>query len=165
MFFLTLVKVVPFQLSSCFQMFFLTRPPLYLFTSYPMEGRGNLSNVLFQPRQFAPSHLCLWGGGESQMFFLNSGSLYLLTSACGEGGILNVPFKPRQIVSFHLCLRGGGGIFTDFPCGDYIMSWFTLSIFYIIFSSFSLILSCERVQNILFFSFSWTRPESNKTYT
>ena len=113
-------------------MFFLTRPPLYLFTSYPMEGRGNLSNVLFQPRQFAPSHLCLWGGGGFQMFFLNSGSLHLLTSACGEGGdlnvpfklgqfvpshlclwgrggILNVPFKPRQIVSFHLCLRERGG--------------------------------------------------------
>ena len=89
-----------------------------------MEGGGDLSNVLFQLGQFAPSHLCLWGGGESQMFFLNSGSLYLLTSACGEGGILNVPFKPRQIVSFHLCLGegGGGGIFIDFPYGDYIMS-------------------------------------------
>ncbi len=100
MFLLTLVKVVPFQL-------FLL-----------------LSNVLFQPGQFAPSHLCLWGEGESQMFFLNSGSLYLLTSACGGGGgILNVPFKPRQIVSFHRCLGGGGGgSFTDFPCGDYIMS-------------------------------------------
>ena len=159
MFLLTLVKVVPFQLSSCFQMFFLTRPPLYLFTSYPMEGgggggslkcsfstravctfsplpvgRGGVSNVPFKLGQFVPSRLCLWGRG-----------------------VLNVPFKPRQIVSFHLCLGEGGGgrggIFIDFPYGDYIMSWFTLSILYIIFSSFALIPSCERLINILFILF------------
>jgi hypothetical protein len=95
-------------------------------------GRGGVSNVLFKLGQFVPSHLCLWGGG----------------------GILNVPFKPRQIVSFHLCLgEGGGGIFIDFPYGDYIMSWFTLSILYIIFSSFALIPSCERLINILFILF------------
>ena len=111
MFLLTLVKNVSFQLFLLPTNVLFDQPPLYLFTSYPMEGRGDLSNVLFQLGQFAPSHLCLWGEGESQMFFLNSGSLYLLTSACGEGGgILNVPFKPRQIVSFHLCLRGGGDL-------------------------------------------------------
>ena len=158
MFFLTLAKVVPFQLFLLLPNVLFDRASLVPFhlLSYG-GGGGDLSNVLFQLGQFAPSHLCLWGGGESQMFFLNSGSLYLLTSACGEGGILNVPFKPRQIVSFHLCLGegggGGGGIFIDFPYGDYIMSWFTLSILYIIFSSFALIPSCERLINILFILF------------
>ena len=90
-------------------MFFLTRPPLYLFTSYPMEGGGISQMFLFNPGSLHLLTSACGGEGESQMFFLNSGSLYLLTSACGEGGILNVPFKPRQIVSFHLCLREGGG--------------------------------------------------------
>ena len=143
---------------------FSTFPPSYKCSFWPglsctfsppiLWRGGDLSNVLFQLGQFAPSHLCLWGEGESQMFFLNSGSLYLLTSACGEGGILNVPFKPRQIVSFHLCLGGGGGGSSlAFPMGNYIMSWFTPSILYIIFSSFNLILSCERLINILFILF------------
>ena len=118
MFFLTLVKVVPFQLFLLLPnvLFDQASPVPFHLLSYGGKGGGDLSNVLFQPGQFAPSYLCLWGEGELQMFFLNSGSLYLLTSACGEGGggILNVPFKPRQIVSFHLCLREGGGIFTDF---------------------------------------------------
>ncbi len=166
MFLLTLVKVVPFQLSSCFQMFFLTRPPLYLFTSYPIEGGGgNLSNVLFQPGQFAPSHLCLWGEGESQMFFLTRAVCTFSPLPVGRGGILNVPFKPRQIVSFHLCLRGGGGDLHWLSLWDYIMSWFTLSILYIIFSSFYLILSCERVSNILFFSLSAGQGQSPIIYT
>jgi len=122
MFFLTLAKVVPFQLFLLLTNVLFDQVSLVPFHLLSYGGGGDLSNVLFQLGQFVPSHLCLWGGGESQMFFLNSGSLYLLTSACGEGGILNVPFKPRQIVSFHLCLRGGGGIFIDFPYGAYIMS-------------------------------------------
>jgi len=119
MFFLTLAKVVPFQLFLLLPnvLFDQVSPVPFHLLSYG-GGGGDLSNVLFQLGQFVPSHLCLWGGGESQMFFLNSGSLYLLTSACGEGGILNVPFKPRQIVSFHLCLRErGGGSSLTFPVG------------------------------------------------
>jgi hypothetical protein len=108
MFFLTLAKVVPFQLflllpnvlfdraslvpfhllsygGGSFKCSFSTRA-VCTFSPLPV-GRGGVSNVLFKLGQFVPSHLCLWGGG----------------------GILNVPFKPRQIVSFHLCLRGGGG--------------------------------------------------------
>jgi len=86
MFFLTLAKVVPFQLFLLLPnvLFDQVSPVPFHLLSY--GGGGDLSNVLFQLRQFAPSHLCLWGEGESQMFFLNSGSLYLLTSACGEGG-------------------------------------------------------------------------------
>ena len=123
MFLLTLVKTVPFQL------FLLP------------------SNVLFDQASFVPFHL-LSHGGKGESFKCSFSTQAVCTFSplpVGRGGILDVPFKPRQIVSFHLCLRErGGGIFTDFPCGDYIMSWFTLSIFYIIFSSFSLILSCER---------------------
>ncbi len=140
MFLLTLAKNVPFQLfllpsnvlfdqasfvpfhllshggkGESFKCSFSTQA-VCTFSPLPV-GRGGISDVLFKLGQFAPSHLCLWGGGESQMFFLNSGSLYLLTSACGEGGILNVPFKPRQIVSFHLCLGEGGGSSLTFPMG------------------------------------------------
>jgi hypothetical protein len=87
MFFLTLAKVVPFQLFLLLTnvLFDQVSPVPFHLLSYGWKG-GDLSNVLFQPGQFAPSHLCLWGEGESQMFFLNSGSLYLLTSACGGGG-------------------------------------------------------------------------------
>ena len=87
MFFLTLAKVVPFQLFLLLPnvLFDQASPVSFHLLSYG-GGGGDLSNVLFQPGQFAPSHLCLWGEGESQMFFLNSGSLYLLTYACGEGG-------------------------------------------------------------------------------
>ena len=32
-------------------------------------GRGGVSNVLFKLGQFVPSHLCLWGGGDSKCSF------------------------------------------------------------------------------------------------
>ena len=86
MFLLTLVKVVPFQLFLLLPNVLFDQASPVSFHLLPYGGGGDLSNVLFQPGQFAPSHLCLWGEGESQMFFLNSGSLYLLTSACGGGG-------------------------------------------------------------------------------
>ena len=94
-----------FNFSSCFKMFFLTRPPLYLFTSYPMEGGGIFQMFFFNSgRLYLLTSAC--GGGGFQMFFLNPGRLYLLTSACGGGGISNVLFKPGQFVSSHLCDRG-----------------------------------------------------------
>jgi len=70
MFFLTLAKVVPFQL-------FLL-----------------LTNVLFDQVSLVPFHLLSYGGGGGifQMFFFNSGSLHLLTSACGERGSLKCSF-------------------------------------------------------------------------
>ena len=86
MFLLTLVKIVPFQLFLLLPNVLFDQASLVSFHLLSYGGRGDLSNVLFQLGQFAPSHLCLWGEGESQMFFLNSGSLYLLTYACGEGG-------------------------------------------------------------------------------
>ena len=76
MFFLTLAKVVPFQLFLLLTNVLFDQVSLVPFhlLSYG-GGGGDLSNVLFQLGQFAPSHLCLWEGGEFQMFFLNSGSL------------------------------------------------------------------------------------------
>jgi hypothetical protein len=86
MFFLTLVKVVPFQLfllltnvlfdqvslvpfhllsygggGGSFKCSFSTRA-VCTFSPLPV-GRGGVSNVLFKLGQFVPSHLCLWGGG------------------------------------------------------------------------------------------------------
>ena len=94
-----------FNFSSCFKMFFLTRSPLYLFTSYPMEGGGSFKCSFSTRADCTFSPLPVEEGGF-QMFFLNPGRLYLLTSACGGGGISNVLFKPGQIVSSHLCDRG-----------------------------------------------------------
>ncbi len=116
---------------------FSTFPPAFKCSFWPgllcifsppilWRGGGIFSNVLFQPGQFAPSHLCLWG----------------------RGGISNVLFKLGQFVPSHLCLWGGG------------VSWFTLSIFYIIFSSFNLILSCERLKKIFYFSLSAGQGQS-----
>ena len=76
------------------------------------------------------------------MFLLNPGRLCLFTSAW----------------------EGGGGSSLAFPMGNYIMSWFTPSILYIIFSSFNLILSCERLINILFILFQLDKAESNNLY-
>ena len=69
MFLLTLVKYVPFQL-------------------FPL-----LQNVLFDQASFVSFHLLSYGGGGIfQMFFFNSGRLYLLTSACGERGNFKCSF-------------------------------------------------------------------------
>jgi hypothetical protein len=86
MFFLTLVKVVPFQLFLLLTnvLFDQVSPVPFHLLSY--GGGGDLSNVLFQLGQFAPSHLCLWG----------------------RGGVSNVLFKLGQFVPSHLCLWGGG---------------------------------------------------------
>jgi hypothetical protein len=145
MFFLTLVKIVPFHPFS------------------------PTSNVLFDRGSFAPFHLGpMEGEGVlllPQMFFLNPGIIVPSHLCCLCFLCLNVLFKPGQDCTFSplpMRERGGGGVFTDFPHRDYIMSCFTLSILYIISYSFYLILPCERVENILFSSFSWTRPESNK---
>ena len=64
MFFLTLAKVVPFQLFLLLPnvLFDQVSPVPFHLLSYG-GGEGDLSNVLFQLGQFVPSHLCLWGGG------------------------------------------------------------------------------------------------------
>ncbi len=87
MFLLTLVKGVPFQL------FLLP------------------SNVLFDQVSFVPFHLYPMegeGGGIFQMFFFNSGRMYLLTSACGGGGISNVLLNSGRLYLLTSACGGGG---------------------------------------------------------
>jgi len=67
MFFLTLAKVVPFQLFLLLTnvLFDQVSPVPFHLLSY---GEGG-ANVLFKLGQFVPSHLCLWGGGDSKCSF------------------------------------------------------------------------------------------------
>jgi hypothetical protein len=144
MFLLTLVKGVPFQLFLLPSNVLFDQVSFVPFHLYPMEGEGGGIFQMFffnSGRMYLLTSAC--GGGGISNVLLNSGRLYLLTSACGGGGISNVLLNSGRLYLFTSAWEGGGGIFTD--CGDYIMSWFTLSILYIIFSSFNLILSCERV--------------------
>ena len=165
MFLLTLVKTVPFQLfllpsnvlfdqasfvpfhllshggkGESFKCSFSTRA-VCTFSPLPV-GRGGVSNVPYKLGQFVPSRLCLWGRG-----------------------VLNVPFKPRQIVSFHLCLRGGGGDL------HWLSLWGLHNVlihsFYPLHNLLLLLLNLflwKSIKYSIFFSFSWTRPESNDLY-
>ena len=87
MFLLTLVKNVPFQLSLLPSNVLFDQASFVSFHLLPYGGGGGIFQMFF----FNSGSLYLLtsacgGEGESQMFFLNSGSLYLLTSACGGGG-------------------------------------------------------------------------------
>ena len=106
MFLLTLVKYVPFQLFPLLQNVLFDQASFVSFHLLSYGGGGGSFKCSFSTRAdctFSPLPV---GEGGFQMFFLNPGRLYLLTSACGGGGISNVLFKPGQIVSSHLCDRG-----------------------------------------------------------
>ena len=105
MFLLTLVKCVPFQLFPLLQNVLFDQASFVSFHLLSYGGGGIFQMFFFNSgRLYLLTSAC--GGGEFQMFFLNPGRLYLLTSACGGGGISNVSFNPGRLVLSHLCDRG-----------------------------------------------------------